>query len=357
MSGMDTPGEVWRGFASDNYAGVHPDVLEAIARVNHGHQVAYGEDTETARLADRIREEFGSQAEVFPVFNGTGANVVALTSAMPRWGAIIATETAHIHTDEGGAPERVSGLKLFTVPPVGGKLTPEGLLSQAFGRGDEHRAQPMAVSITQSSELGTVYTPEEIATLAELAHSHKMVLHMDGARLWNAAASLGLPFRAFTSDVGVDIVSLGGTKNGALGAEAIVVINPDAVDGIIYLRKLSMQLASKMRFFSAQLNALFADGLGIRLATHANKMAQLLRRRLEEEISAGEIVGLDFSQPTQANAVFALLDPAKADLIRSKVRFYDWDRARGEVRWMCAFDTTEEDVNAFVNTISRVLSR
>ena len=348
--------ESWRGFASDNYAGVHPEILEALSRVNSGHQIAYGEDEVTAQLEKVIREHFGSQAEVFPVFNGTGANVVALTSAMPRWGAVIATSTAHIHTDEGGAPERVSGLKLFTVPPVGGKLTPEGFHQEAFGWGDEHRPQPLAVSITQSSELGTVYTPEEISTLAELAHSHNMVMHVDGARLWNAAAFLGLPFSAFTTDVGVDIVSLGATKNGAMGAEAIVVINPDKVEGIHYLRKMSMQLASKMRFISAQLLELFQNDLGVRSATHANRMAQLLRSTLEGLIDSGEISGLSFSQDTQANAVFALLDNAAADRIREKVRFYDWDRARGEVRWMCAFDTTEDDIDQFVDIIRAELS-
>jgi threonine aldolase len=346
----------WRGFASDNYAGIHPSVLDAINRVNVGHQVAYGEDDETARLLDLIRQQFGPRAEVFPVFNGTGANVVALTSAMPRWGAIIATDTAHIHTDEGGAPERVSGLKLFTVPGVQGKLTPDGVRSQAFGRGDEHRAQPMAISITQSTELGTVYTPDEVAELVDLAHSLNLIVHMDGARLFNAAASLGMPFSAFTADLGVDIVSLGGTKNGAMGAEAIVVVNPDAVEGIIYLRKLSMQLASKMRFVSAQLVALLTDNLGIELATHSNQMARTLRTRLEQAISSGRISGLDFSQPTQANAVFALLDPTKADAIRERVRFYDWDRSRGEVRWMCAFDTTENDIDRFVDTITAALS-
>ena len=346
----------WRGFASDNYAGVHPEILEALARVNSGHQIAYGEDDVTAELGNVIKEHFGSKAEVFPVFNGTGANVVALTSAMPRWGAVIATSTAHIHTDEGGAPERVSGLKLFTVPPVGGKLTPEGFHQEAFGWGDEHRAQPLAVSITQSSELGTVYTPEEIGTLAELAHSHNMVMHIDGARLWNAAASLGLPFSAFTTDVGVDIVSLGATKNGAMGAEAIVVINPEKVEGIPYLRKMSMQLASKMRFVSAQLLTLFRDDLGLRSATHANAMAKLLRNKLDELVSSGELSGLTFSQDTQANAVFAILDNAAADQIREKVRFYDWDRARGEVRWMCSFDTTEEDIDRFVGLIREALS-
>lgn len=345
----------WRGFASDNYSGVHPEVLVALDEANQGHQVSYGEDDYTAALTQTIREHFGAQAEVFPVFNGTGANVVALTAMMPRWGAVICSSLAHIHTDEGGAPERVSGLKLFTVPVPEGKLTPELIATEAFGFGDEHRAQPLVVSITQSSELGTVYTPDEIRAITSFAHDKGMLVHMDGARLWNAAASLNLPFRAFTTDVGVDVLSLGGTKNGLLGAEAIVVLNPDAVDGLIYLRKLSMQLASKMRFASAQILALFTDDLGMRSARHANAMASRLRSALEERVASGEISGLGFSAPTQANAVFALLDNSVADRIREKFRFYDWDRAKGEVRWMCSFDTTEDDISRFVDTITTEL--
>ena len=347
-----TPSE---GFASDNQAGVHPEIMAALERVNIGHQASYGYDDVTAQLAATVREEFGAKAEVFPVFNGTGANVMALTAAMPRWGAVIATETAHIHTDEGGAPERVSGLKLLTSPPVEGKLTPEGLVAHTGGRGDEHHAQPLAVSITQSTELGTVYSPDEIAEIASIAHDHGMVVHLDGARIWNAAASLGLPFRAFTTDVGVDLVSLGATKNGAMAAEAVIVINPDVVEGMLYLRKFTMQLASKMRFISAQIQTLFDEGLGLRSATHANQMATLLRRRLEDKISSGEIQGLEFSQPTQANGVFALMPNAAADALRERVAFYDWDRSRGEVRWMCSFDTTEDDITTFVDEISRAL--
>ena len=345
----------WRGFASDNYSGVHPEVLVALEEANQGHQVSYGEDDYTAALTHTIREHFGAKAEVFPVFNGTGANVVALTAMMPRWGAVICSSLAHIHTDEGGAPERVSGLKLFTVPAPEGKLTSELIATEAFGFGDEHRAQPLVVSITQSSELGTVYTPDEIRAITTFAHEKGMLVHMDGARLWNAAASLNLPFRAFTTDVGVDVLSLGGTKNGLLGAEAIVVLNPKAVEGLIYLRKLSMQLASKMRFASAQILALFTDDLGLRSARHANAMASRLRSSLEERISSGAISGLGFSAPTQANAVFALLDNAIADRIRERFRFYDWDRAKGEVRWMCSFDTTDDDIARFVDTITAEL--
>jgi len=345
----------WRGFASDNYSGVHPEVLEALAAANEGHQVAYGEDQYTLALGSVIRDHFGATAEVFPVFNGTGANVVALTGMMPRWGAVICSALAHIHTDEGGAPERVSGLKLFTVPVEHGKLTPALIQTEAFGYGDEHRAQPLVVSITQSTEMGTLYTPAEVGAIAEFAHSKGMLLHMDGARLWNAAAALGVPFRDFTKDAGVDVLSLGGTKNGLMGAEAIVVLNPDAIDGLIYLRKMSMQLSSKMRFISAQLLTLFTDDLGLRSASHANAMAAQLRSALESAIDSGQISGLGFSAPTEANAVFALLDNAAADRIREKFRFYDWDRSRGEVRWMCSFDTTAEDIEGFVDAIRHEL--
>lgn len=345
----------WRGFASDNYAGAHPEVLAALADANEGHQVAYGEDHYTAKLTEVVRENFGSQAEVFPVFNGTGANVLSLTAMMPRWGAVICSSLAHIHTDEGGAPERVSGLKLFTVPHHQGKITPDDIAIEAHGFGDEHRAQPAVVSITQSSELGTVYTPAEIKAIADYAHGHGMLVHMDGARVWNAAASLGLPFAAFTTDVGVDVLSLGGTKNGLMGAEAIVVINPDAVDGLIYLRKMSMQLSSKMRFISAQLLALFNKNLGLTSAIHANTMAKRLRDALEQRVTSGEISGLQFSAPTEANAIFAVLDPKVSDRIRQSFRFYDWDRAAGEVRWMCSYDTTDADIEAFVDTITSEL--
>ncbi len=338
-----------RTFASDNYAGALPEVLAAIADANGGHQIAYGEDVYTARLGEVINAEFGEQAEVFPVFNGTGANVVGLTALLPRWGAVIATGSAHIHTDEAGAPERVSGLKLLVVPGVDGKLTPAAIETEAWGWGDEHRAQPLAVSITQSSELGTVYTPEEVRAVADFAHERGMAVHMDGARIFNAAASLGLPLRAFTADAGVDLLSLGGTKNGALGAEAIVVLDPARVDGLIYLRKLSMQLASKMRFTSAQLLTLLEDDLGIRTAARANAMATRLRSALED------VAGVEFSHPTQANAIFAELDLDAADRIRQRFRFYDWDRAKRQVRWMCAWDTSEDDVDAFVATVREAL--
>ena len=340
-----------RGFASDNYAGAHPEVLAAIAEANGGHQIAYGEDLYTARLQEVVKGHFGDQAEAFPVFNGTGANVTALTSLLPRWGAVITTSTAHIHTDENGAPERIGGLKLLTIPTADGKLTPALIDREAWGWGDEHRAQPLAVSITQTTELGTLYSVDEIRAIAEHAHSLGMKLHLDGARISNAAAALGVGLRDFTTDAGVDILSFGGTKNGLLYGEAIVVLNPSSSDGLIYLRKLNMQLSSKMRFVSAQLIALLTDDLYLRSSRHANAMAAHLRHRLEDAIAEGVINGLSFSQPTQANAVFAMLPNESADRIREQVRFYDWDRAKGEVRWMTAFDTTTGDVDAFVAAI------
>jgi threonine aldolase len=347
----------YRGFASDNYAGAHPQVLAAIAEANEGHQIAYGEDVYTAELQKAMKSLFGQQAETFPVFNGTGANVTALTSVMPRWGAVIATSTAHIHTDEGGAPERISGLKLLTVPTPDGKLTPDLIETEAWGWGDEHRPQPAAVSITQTTELGTLYSVAEVRAIAEYVHARGMVLHMDGARISNAAAALGVPLRDFTVDAGVDILSFGGTKNGLLYGEAIVALDPSKSEGLIFLRKLNMQLASKMRFVSAQLLALIEDDLYLDSASHANAMAARLRSKLEAGISDGSITGLSFSQATQANAVFAVLDNAVADRIRERVRFYDWDRAGGEVRWMCAFDTTEGDVDNFVAVIAEELAR
>jgi threonine aldolase len=340
----------YRGFASDNYAGVHPEVLAAITEANGGHQVAYGEDVYTARLQDVVREHFGAQAEAFPVFNGTGANVTALTSVLPRWGAVVATTTAHIHTDENGAPERISGLKLLTVPTPDGKLTPALIDEEAWGWGDEHRAQPLAVSITQTSELGTLYSIGEIKAITAHAHARGMAVHMDGARVSNAAAALGVGFREFTTDAGVDILSFGGTKNGLLYGEAVVVLNPEVSEGLVFLRKLTMQLASKMRFVSAQLIAILSDDLWLRSASHANAMAARLRGALEG------IDGLEFTQPTQANAVFAILPPGIADRLRESFRFYDWNPATGEVRWMTAFDTTEADVDAFVAAIRKELS-
>ena len=334
-----------RGFASDNYSGVHPEVLEALVAANGGHQIAYGEDEYTERLGHVILKHFGPATEAFPVFNGTGANVTSLQSLLPRWGAVICADTAHINVDENGAPERIGGMKLLGVPTPDGKLTPELIDREAWGWGDEHRAQPLAVSLTQSTELGTLYTVDELKAITSHAHELGMKVHMDGARLSNAAAALGVPFRAFTRDAGIDILSMGGTKNGLMYGEAIVVLDPEAASGLKYLRKMNMQLGSKMRFISAQLIALYEDDLWLRSASHANAMAQRLRAAVED------IEGLEVTQPTESNAVFAKLPPAAANRVREDFRFYDWDEAAGEVRWMCGFDTTEDDVDRFAAAI------
>ncbi|NUS17182.1 MAG: low specificity L-threonine aldolase [Streptomyces sp.] len=339
-----------RGFASDNYAGVHPEVLAALAVANGGHQVAYGGDAYTEALQEVFRRHFGPAAEVFPVFNGTGANVTGLQSVTERWGAVICAESAHINVDECGAPERVGGLKLLTVPTPDGKLTPELIDRQAYGFDDEHRAQPQVVSITQTTELGTCYTPQEVAAVCEHAHQMGMAVHMDGARLANAAASLGVPLARFTTDAGVDILSFGGTKNGLLLGECVVVLSPRRVRGMLHLRKLSMQLASKMRFVSVQFEALLAGDLWLRSAAHANAMA----RRLEAAVRGVE--GVRVTQPVQSNAVFAVLPREVGERLQKRYRFYFWDEATGEVRWMCAFDTAEEDVDAFAAAVAEEMA-
>ncbi|WP_413250983.1 threonine aldolase family protein [Sinomonas flava] len=340
-----------RGFASDNYSGVHPEVLAALAAANGGHQVAYGEDDYTARLQEAVKGLFGEAAEAYPVFNGTGANVVSLQSLLPRWGAVVCATTAHINVDENGAPERVGGIKLLAVPAPDGKLTPGLIDREAWGWGDEHRAQPLAVSITQTTELGTRYSVEEVRAITEHAHARGMSVHMDGARLANAAAALGVPVREFTSGAGVDILSFGGTKNGMLFGECVVALNPEAARGLTYLRKMDMQLASKMRFVSAQFLALLEDGLWLRSAAHANAMAARLRSAVEG------LDGVELTQPTESNGVFAILPEGVADRVREKFRFYDWDASRREVRWMCSFDTTPEDVDRFAEALRAELGR
>lgn len=351
-----------RGFASDNYAGIHPAVLAAIEEVNHGHQVAYGEDSETERFQAVVRELFGPNAEGFPVFNGTGANVIALQAATQRWEAVICVESAHINVDEGGAPEKMAGLKLWTVPSPDGKLTVELAKSQLFDIGVVHRAQPSVISITQTTEMGTLYQPEEIKALADLAHEHGLLLHLDGARLSNAAAALGLSFADFTTKVGVDLVSLGGTKIGALAAEAVIVTDTSTERGkalaeaMPFLRKTSMQLASKMRFISCQLNALFQDGavVAISNATHANAMAS----RLYDGITQLAKSHPEISMPNraEANAVFPILPAEITEKLQQDYRFYVWNQATGQVRLMCAFDTTEADVDGLLAKLEELLS-
>ncbi len=338
---------IWRGFASDNYAGVHPEVLEKLADVNAGHQIAYGDDEVTAELSEVMKKHFGKTAQVFPVFNGTGANVVSLQAMCRPWEAVVCAAGAHINVDEGGAPEKVAGLKLHTIPTADGKLTPDLIETQAWGFGNEHRAQPKVVSITQSTELGTIYTPEEIRAIADQAHKKGMLLHLDGARISNAAAALGVPMRAFTAEVGVDIVSLGGTKNGVMAAEAVLVLNPEFSDVIKYVRKSAMQLGSKMRFISAQLLALYENDLWLRSATHANSMATKLYEGVKDLVRV---------EKPQANALFPYLDPKVTEDLQKEFKFYVWDHLTGQVRWMCSWDTTEQDVDAFVALVRAKVS-
>ena len=351
-----------RGFASDNYAGVHPVVLARMAAVNPGHEVAYGEDSETEVFAGIVKELFGKDAVGFPVFNGTGANVIALQSAVKRWEAVVCVESAHIHMDEGGAPEKMAGLKLWTVPSPDGKLSVEAAQTQIFDIGVVHRAQPTVLSITQTTEMGTLYQPDEIAALAAVAHEHGLLLHMDGARLSNAAAALGKGFKEFTTDVGVDLVSLGGTKIGALAAEAVVVTDVTTERGaqlaraMPFLRKTSMQLPSKMRFVSAQLNALFADGAKVALenARRANSMAAKLYEGVQE--ISKEYPQVSIPNPAQANAVFPVLPESVTAKVQEDFRFYIWDQTTGQVRWMCSWDTTEGDVEGLLDSLRRALA-
>ncbi|TWE11650.1 threonine aldolase family protein [Rudaeicoccus suwonensis] len=339
-----------RGFASDNYSGIHPEVLAAIVRANGGHQTAYGDDVYTEHLQDVFRSHFGPCVEAFPVFNGTGANVVALQAVTQRWESVICTSSAHIHVDECAAPERMGGFKLMLVATPDGKLTPELIDTIAVREGDEHHAQPKVVSITQTTELGTAYSVEQIRAIAEHVHERGWVLHVDGSRLSNAAATLGVSFKAMITDTGVDIVSFGGTKNGLMVGEAVLVLNPDAVSGMKYLRKQSMQLASKMRFVSAQLEALLTDELYLRNASHSNAMAQRLAAAVRD------LPGLTIPRPVQANAVFAVLPQDVSLRLMEQFKFYFWDEATGEVRWMCSFDTTEADVDAFAAAIRAELT-
>ncbi|HEY3021304.1 MAG TPA: beta-eliminating lyase-related protein [Solirubrobacteraceae bacterium] len=335
------------GFGSDNHAGVLPEVLDAIAAANDGHAHSYGDDPWTRRAEARFREHFGEQARAFLVFNGTAANVVGLRALLRPYEAVICAETAHLNVDECGAPEFNAGIKLLPVATTDGKLTPELVAPRLVRFGDEHAVQPRVISITQSTELGTVYTPAETAALAELAHESGLLLHVDGARLANAAAALDAPLRALTTDAGVDALSFGGTKNGLLLGEAVVLLRPGTAAGAMpFLRKQSMQLASKMRFLAAQFEVLLDGDAWRRPAAHANAMAARLAAAI-----AG-VPGVTITQPVQANAVFVILPPDVAARLRERFFFYTWDEGTGEVRWMCAWDTTAEDVDAFAAAVA-----
>ena len=338
-----------RSFASDNNAGIHPEILSAIARANDGHAKGYGDDEHTAQAEALMQRHFGECSSFF-VFNGTGGNVVALQALLRPYEATICAETAHINVDECGAPERFTGSKLLTLPTPDGKLTPAMIEHHLHGVGVVHHVQPRVISVTQSTELGTVYTVDEIRALADFAHSRNLSLHMDGARFCNAAASLGVTLKALSVDAGVDILTFGGTKNGMMLGEAVVVFRPELAESVGYLRKQSAQLASKMRYISAQFTAYLEGDLWLRNAAHANQMAQLLARQ------AAHIEGVRLTQPTQANAVFAILPPDAIEKLQSEYFFYVWDPEKNEVRWVCSYDTTEQDVMEFVDALRRALN-
>ena len=325
-------------FASDNYAGVHPAVLAAIAAANGGFAPAYGDDDWTLALRQRMREVFGD-VDTFPVFNGTGGNVTALATVMRPHEAVICAETAHINVDECGAPERFAGCKLLDLPMPDGKLTPDLVRGALGGVGDQHHVQARVVSITQATELGTVYTPAETSALGETAHAAGLLLHVDGARLVNAAAGLGTGLREISTDCGVDVLTFGGTKSGLLGGEAVVFFRRDLAEQYLFVRKQGMQLASKMRFVSAQLLRLLEGDLWRETAGHANAMAQRLAA-----VVAG-IPGARVAYPVQANAVFVALPAAVRDRLLEDYRFYTWDEQTGVVRWMCSWQTTPEDID------------
>jgi threonine aldolase len=329
-----------RGFASDNNATVHPEVLAALAAVNVGHAGGYGHDPHTERVQALFAEHFGAEARTFFVFNGSGANVLCLRAACRPWEAAICAPTAHVNVDECGAPEVIGGVKLLVAEATEGKLTPASVQARVERIGDEHAVQPRLVTVSQATELGTLYGVEELGALVDSAHAAGLLVHVDGARLSNAAVALDAPLRALTTDLGVDLVSFGGTKNGLLGAEAVVVLNP-GLEGLEYLRKQSLQLASKMRYLAAQFEALLSGHLWQRCAAHANAMAGALAE------SVSGIPGVTITRPVQANAVFALIPAEVTEALQARFPFYVWDEGTGEVRWMCSWDTTEDDVRAF----------
>lgn len=346
-----------RGFGSDNHSGISPEILEAIKNANVEHALAYGDDEYCKCTEELFKDLFGSQAKVYFVFNGTGANVLNIDAMCRSHHAVVCAETAHINVDECGAPQRIVGSKLLTVPTPDGKLTPDLVRTQLHGFGFEHHSQPRAISITQSTELGTLYTLEEIKALADLAHEYDMYLHMDGARLANAIVSLSkqlgreVSFKEMTTDQGVDCLSFGGTKNGLLMGESAVILNPALDVDMKYRRKQMTQLCSKMRFVAAQFEAYITTGLWRRNAEHSNAMAQLLYNGLKD------MAGVKVMYPVQANGVFVQMPRGVWHDLLNEYFFYDWDEAENVVRFMCSFDTTEQDIANFIAAIKRVMER
>lgn len=332
-------------FASDNASGVHPDVLAAIAAANVGHAHAYGYDEWTERAVEVVRRHLGSLAEVFFVFNGTGANVTALSAMVRPYNAVICAQTAHINSDECGAPERFTGCKLIDLPTPDGKLVPEQVEAATVGVGVEHHSQPRVVSVTQCTEYGTVYRPEELREIAEVTHAHDMYLHVDGARIANAAAFLGCALGEMITETGVDVLSLGGTKNGMLLGEAVVFLRPELAREFLFVRKSSAQLTSKMRFISAQFEALYGGELWLENAAHANEMARLLAAGLST------LPGVRLTQAVEANEIFAIISRELIKPMQDIADFYLWDEGTCEARLVTSWDTTEDDVRTFVERV------
>ncbi|MCD4795948.1 MAG: low specificity L-threonine aldolase [Candidatus Cloacimonetes bacterium] len=338
-----------RGFASDNNAGIHPDVLKAIKDANVGHVIGYGEDVYTEEAINIIKEHFGQNIDVHFVFNGTGANVLGMKAVTESYNSIICAETAHINVDECGAPEKFTGCKLLPVPTVNGKITVEKIKYHMHGFDFEHHSQPGVISITQSTELGTVYTINEIAEITQFAHENNMLVHMDGARLCNAVVSLNTNFKEITNDTGIDILSFGLTKNGGINAEAVIFFDKELSKNFKYYRKQGMQLASKMRFMAVQFTALLRNDLWLKNARHANRMAQIL---VEKVVKNPQVT---ITQKVEANGVFAIISKETISRLQKEFFFYVWDEDKSEVRWMTSFDTTEEDIIKFVKELRYII--
>jgi threonine aldolase len=338
-----------RGFASDNNAGVHPEILKEIEKSNVGHVIGYGSDVYTEQAKELFRNHLGNNAEVFFVFTGTAANVLGISGVTRSFNSVITACTAHLEQDECGAPEKFTGCKVLTVDTPDGKITVDMIRKHMHGFDFEHHSQPKVISVTQSTEMGTVYSVEEVKKIADFAHSRNMLLHMDGARIANAAVSLGLPFKAAVTDAGVDILSFGGTKNGMMFGEAVCFLRLGLSGDFKYIRKQGMQLASKMRFISAQYIAYFRNDLWKKCASHSNAMAALLAERI------GAMDGIKITQPVQSNGVFVIIPHNVAEKVMREYFFYPWNEDISEYRLMTSWDTTEEDIDQFVRLLEKEL--
>jgi threonine aldolase len=340
-----------RFFASDNCSGIHPQIMDAIVEVNQGHVKGYGHDHITEKAISDIKQIFGHQAEVFFVFSGTGANVIGLQGCLRSYEAIICSDVAHIHTDEAGAPERFLQSKLITIPSINGKINANQIKPLLIGRGVEHHVQPKLISITQSTEYGTLYSIEEIKAITDIAKEENLYVHMDGARVSNAAAALGKSPIEFTKEAGIDVMSFGGTKNGMMMGEAVIFFNPDLAKSTMYQRKQNAQLGSKMRFISAQFSAFFKDDLWLNMANHSNRMAKALEKSL---LKFKEII---ITQPVEVNAIFAIFPPQIIPLLQEEFPFYVWNEFTNEVRLMCSWDTTQQDIDAFSLKVEQLINK